>query len=364
MDYFNTIEINKTNLLYNLNVLKKVQPNKKICAMVKADAYGHGIKDIVLILKKHVYCFGVANSVEAIKVRNLTKTNNILLCGVYNKEKLEELILNDISLTIFSFKQLSEILSICKKLNRTCKVHIKINTGMNRLGIKSKSYFKKMLDKIEESKKYISLEGVYSHFFASDCSSGLTENQYFKFIEFVNLIKDKSCINIHIENTAGFINHADKFNICNMARIGIGLYGYNPTSTKLRLKQVLKLKSKIIAINKLNPNEYVGYGNKFITSKKIKIGVIPLGYYDGILRKYVGCFVLVNNIPCQIVAVCMDMTLINVTNASAKLNDEVTLFSENEKYNLDATYVAEKLSTISYEILTNLKHERMNFKVV
>lgn len=364
MDYFNTIQINKKNLLNNLNTLKKIQPNKKICAMVKADAYGHGIKDIVLILKKHVSFFGVANSVEALKVRNYTKTNNILLCGVYNKEKLEELILNNISLTIFSFKQLNEIIFVCKKLKKQAKVQIKINTGMNRLGIKSKAYFKKMLNKIEENFNYIFLEGVYSHFFASDVSKGLTENQYFKFIEFVNLIENKSCINIHIENSAGFINHADKFNICNMARIGIGLYGYNPMNDKIKLKQVLELKSKIIAINKLNSNEYVGYGNKFITSKKIKVGVIPLGYYDGILRKYVGCFVLVNNIPCQIIGVCMDMTLINITNANAKLNDEVTLFCENERYNLDATYIAEKLDTISYEILTNLKHERMNFKVV
>lgn len=364
MDYFNTILINKKNLLNNLNSLKKIQPNKKICAMVKADAYGHGIKDIVLILKKHVSFFGVANSVEALKVRNYTLINKILLCGVYNKEKLSELILNDISLTIFTFKQLNEILVISKKLNKQAKVHIKINTGMNRLGVKSKTYFKKMLDKIKDNSKYILLEGVYSHFFASDCSNGLTENQYFKFMDYINLIEDKSCINIHIENSAGFINHADKFNICNMARLGIALYGYNPTNVKLRLKQVLTLKSKIITINKLNPNEYVGYGNKFITSKKIKVGVIPLGYYDGILRKYVGCFVLVNNIPCQIVAVCMDMTLINLTNANAKLNDEVIIFAENERFNLDANYVAEKLDTISYEVLTNLKHERMNFEVV
>lgn len=364
MDYFNTIEINKKNLLHNLTILKKLQPQKEICAMVKADAYGHGIKDIVLILKKYVSYFGVANCIEALKVRNLTKTNHILLCGLYNKERLIELIENDISLTIFTFKHLNEIIRVCKKLNKKAKIHIKLNTGMNRLGIKNKAYFKRFLDKIYANSKYIILEGVYSHFFASDCSKGLTENQYFKFIDFINLIPNRDCINIHIENSAGFIHHADKFNVCSMARIGITLYGYNPTDIKINLKPVLTLKSKLIAINNLKPSEYVGYGNKFITSKKIKIGVIPLGYYDGLLRKYVGSFVLINDIPCQIVAVCMDMTLINITNANAKVDDIVTLFGENERFNLDAEYIAEKLDTISYEILTNLKHERMNFKVI
>lgn len=364
MDYYNTIVLNKKNLLHNLKVLKRIQPNKKICAMIKANAYGHGIKECVLILKKHVDFFGVANCVEALKTREFAKQTKILLCGAYKSEKLEELIKNDISLTVFNKVQLNEIIKVAKSLNKTVNIHIKINTGMNRLGVKSKAYFKQMLNKIEINNKYIVLQGVYSHFFASDTSKALTENQYYKFMEYTNLIKNKERIIIHIENTSAYINKADKFNICSMARLGIGLYGYNPTELKLDLKKVLTLKSKVVAINKLNKSEYIGYGTKFVSNKKMKVAVVPIGYYDGILRNYRGSNVLINNVPCPILSVCMDMIIINVTHVKTKINDEVILIGDSKDYSISANYLACIAKTISYEVLTNIKHERINIKVI
>ena len=362
MEFFNTLLINKKDLIHNIKVLKEINKEKKICAMVKANAYGHGLENAVLSLKKYVDFFGVANSTEALLVRKLSKQKSILLCGAFSKESLKELILNDISLTVYNKTQLNLIIKQSKRLETKAKIHLKINTGMNRLGIKKKGYFKELLKSIELNKDYIILEGIYSHFFASDCSKALTEKQYYKFIEYLSIVKNKEGIIIHIENSAGYILKADKFNICNMARLGLSLYGYNPTDKYLNLKRVLTLKSKIIDIQKVNKGEYIGYGNRYVANKKLKIGVLPIGYYDGLLRKLCGYYVLVNNTPCKILSVCMDMILIDVSKANAKINDIVIIIGNENKSVVDANLMADVMNTICYEVLTNIKHERLNIE--
>lgn len=356
MDFFNSLNLNKENLLNNLKIIKNKAKDKKICAMVKANAYGHGLKNVVLMLRNVVDFFGVANTEEALEVRQYSYKSKILICGNINKEKLASIILSDISISVFSLKDLYEIIKIAKQTKNKAKIHLKLNTGMNRLGFKDEKTIKKAINIIENNKEYLVLEGVFSHLFCSE-SKELSQKQYLKFINFLNLFKNLSCINIHLENSRGLFNNVDSFNICNMVRVGISLYGLSIENEKL--KPVLSLKSKIIAKQKVCKEEFVGYGKEILENAGV-VGILPIGYGDGILRGYKNSFVYVNEKPCKILNVCMDMILIDLTNTNAKVGDEVTIISsDNSKIN-NANILSKNLNTISYEIVTNLKHNRLN----
>ena len=344
MDFFNTLVINKENLLNNFKIIKNKAKNKKICAMVKANAYGHGIKNIVLTLRNLVDFFGVANTEEALEVRQYSYKSKILICGDYNKEKLANIILSDISLTVFSLKQIYDILKVAKENKSKAKIHLKLNTGMNRLGFK------------DENKDYLILEGVYSHLFCAECKE-LSQKQYLKFIKFLNLFKNLFCINIHLENSRGLFNNVDSLNICNMVRVGISLYGLSIENEKL--KPVLSLTSKIISKQKVNKENFVGYG-KEVLEHDGEVGIVPIGYADGFLRDYKNSYVYVNDKPCKILNVCMDMILIDITNLNAKVGETVVLISSDISKLNNANILAKNLNTISYEIVTNIKHNRVN----
>lgn len=364
MNFFNSVILNKNNLINNINVIKKEAKDKKICAMVKANAYNHDLKWVVLNIKNYVDFFGVANSTEALKVRSYSYKTKILLCGTYNKEKLKELISNNISLMVFSMKNLREILNACKKTKLKANLHIKINTGMNRLGIKNVNYLIKMLEFINMHNDYLNLEGVFSHLFNCD-HANLCKTQYLKFIDYLNVIRefyrfkglDYSKLIIHIENSGGLFNHVDFMNVCSMCRIGISLYGLEKYSEDL--KPVLSLESSIIAIQKVVYEDFIGY-RKTLMEHNGRVGIVPIGYADGIIKNYKNCYVYVNNKQCKILNVCMDMIIIDLYNIKCKIGDKVEVISNNKNKKNCADNLAKYQNTISYEIVTNLNYNRLN----
>ncbi len=401
MDFFNNLILNSENLKNNIKIIKNIANGKKICAMVKANAYGHGVGFAVLNLKNYVDFFGVANSVEALEVRHYAQKAKILVCGKVQTECIEKMVEQNISFTVFSAKNLFEIISVCKKNNIKANVHIKLNTGMNRLGIKTKSQFLKMLNIIHINQKFVHLEGVYSHLFNS-AHDGLSRTQYYRFLDLLNCIniynqkqiwqnkvgkdnfkhiknrkcrllnnysknQNQKCSNknafdfkslfIHLENSAGLFNNIDFLNVCNMARVGIALYGLEIKGKGL--KPVLELNSCIEQIQKVNFEDYVGYG-KTIIDHNGKVAIVPVGYADGIVRAYKDFCVLVGGTYCKILNVCMDSILIDITSAKAKVGDSVCIISSNQKAQNNANQIAKHLGTISYEVLTNLNHKRFN----
>lgn len=401
MDFFSSLTLNVDNLKNNIKIIKKHANGKKICAMVKANAYGHGTKWAVLNLKNYVDFFGVANAFEAESVRQYAQKTKILVCGKVLSHSIAKLIENNISLTAFSQKSLLEIILVCKKQNLKANVHIKLNTGMNRLGIKTKSEFLKMLNIIHKNNRFINLEGVYSHLFNAQ-NSGLANTQYLKFLQMLNCIniynkkvlfqektkhvitkhiKNRRCrllnkystgankneqiknafdfknLFIHLENSSGLFCGTDYLNVCNMARVGIALYGLEIKS--VGLKPVLSLNSCIEQIQKVKFEDYIGYG-KVVADHNGKVAVVPIGYADGILRAYKGFYVLINNKNCKILNVCMDSIIVDVSNINAKVGDKVCIISSNLKNINNANQIAKHLNTISYEVLTNLNHSRLN----
>jgi len=341
--------INKKNILKNLKNLN----SNYICAMVKADAYGLGLKTICQILKGRVNYFGVASLDEALKIREFDKATSILVVGI-----CEDFITanqNNVDITIDNLLQLTNIAEKIKEKNLEDKlnIHIKINTGMNRLGINSIAEFKKALQLLNKYKCF-TFKGIYTHFATATSDVFYFKNQLKKFQEFLNEIPS---IYNPIKHLGGgdvldILTNANKFNIdINkngfMFRVGLKLYD-----------NVLKINSEIIKILILPKRSRVGYSNGFICEKNSKIAVVPLGYADGINRKLSNKgTVKINNKVCKIVGnVCMDMFYCDVTDIDCDIKDKVTVFK-------DANEWAKICDTIPYEILTNFKYSRMQYVV-
>ncbi len=332
--------INKNNLLYNLNLCEKSR--KIICPMVKANAYGHGIKEIVGILKEKVNWFGVANANEALKVKKISKNSKLLVVG--KTCEYSKLIKNNISFTIDSFEDIKKINLICNKINKKAYVHIAINTGMNRIGVKNLYEFQKILNIINCNENII-LEGIFTHFFDADCEKTNFYNQLNIFSQYVKLVNKK--VLVHIGGS--FVLNYKLPDYIDMVRVGFFIYGYG----KNDLKPVMSIYSEILKIKDCKKGEYVGYGNTNQLKKDSKIATISLGYADGLSRRLSNKLKLtINGKKAKIFGnVCMDMCMVDVTNVPCKIKDFVLVVSNIQT-------LAKLIGTSPYECLTNFQSFR------
>ena len=341
MQYYSSKIINKQQLIVNYNMLKRVS-NKDICAVVKANAYGHGMNQICKILQDKCNFFAVHNLSEAIELRKINNNATILILGYCNNYYLAQK--HNISVSIDAFDQIKKI--IC--LDKSIKVHLKINTGMNRFGLKSFKEFLKILKYIN-AKKNIIIEGIYTHCFDTK-DTNITNKQLLKFKKYVMFIKKHYpfCI-VHIGGSGMILYKNPEF--IDFIRVGIGLYGYLNNLTK----PIMQIKSKIIKINTVRKNDFIGYDSYFKAKHKMKIGVVPFGYADGMIRQFQNKMeVYLNNESVKIVGkICMDVFMIDITDKKASLNDEIIIFN-------NADYWANNSGLSQYEILTGLNKSRCN----
>lgn len=332
--------INKNNLEQNLSYINSF--NFPIIAMVKANAYGHDMKVIAKLLKDKVNFFGVANKDEAINLRKILKNKNILVVG--KSKSFLPLIKNNIDITIDELLELKQINKLCKKHNLKANVHIAINTGMNRIGVKTINDFKQILSFINNS-HHIKLKGIFTHLFDADERYTNFYKQMEIFKRYAKLVINKKTL-IHIGGSFVLTKKIPKF--INMVRVGFFMYGYGNKN----LKPIMKITSKVIKITNCKKGEYVGYG-KTRLSKNTKIALIPMGYADGIFRNLSNkANVIVNGIECKIVGkICMDMFMVDITNKKVRIGDIVEVFTNAEQD-------AKLLKTSPYEILTNYSKSR------
>jgi len=333
--------INKQALLHNVNVCKSQFPN--IMAMVKANAYGHDVKQIVKILKDEVCFWGVANVDEALQLKKLLGVNHTILV-VGKTSRFASLVKNKIDISIDCLNELKRINKICQEYDIKANLHIAINTGMNRIGVKSVSKFKQLLIFINQS-KWLKLKGVFTHCFDEDLNNNHFINQMKVFKKFVDCVKKKDIL-IHIGGSFCLNNHIPAF--VNMVRVGYFLYGYGRSD----LKPVMSIESKIIKITYCKKGEYLGYGQMELDKDK-KIALVPLGYADGIPFDFAGGGrVCVKNNHCPILGrACMDVMMVDVSNVDTHVGDRVVVFN-------DAEYYASITKTLPYEILTNFSKAR------
>ncbi len=333
--------INRKSLLKNFEVVKKYCPN--IIAMVKADAYGHGVKNVCNALFGKVKYFGVACLYEALQIRKFDKNTKILIVGFC--ENYLTAIKNNISFTIENIEDFENLLKIIKKnkfylekYKKIANIHLKINTGMNRLGFKREEDFENLIKLYlrNELKNFINIEGVFTHF----ASKKTIKFQLNTFKNYINLIP--SAINpiIHIGGSIGKI----EANFCKniYLRVGIDLYT-NPYN-------VMSIESVVLKIQEVKNGDVVGYDFGYKAEKNEKIAIIPLGYADGINRKTSGSYIQINSKSYRIVGnICMDMFFVLVDDSVKRFDKVIINFKNWDK----------KCKTINYEILTSINHRRL-----
>ena len=356
------IEINLDNLENNIKQIKNIISSQtKIMAVVKANAYGHGMIEISKKLNQiGIYDFAVATLDEGITLREAGIKGNILILGYTNFNNIDYLLKYNLIQTIVDYEYAKRINQM--DLKEKLKVHIKINTGMNRIG---ESY--KNIDKLIDIYQMQNLEilGTYSHLCVSDSLKEddklFTNKQITNFFETIKTLQNLgyNTGKIHIQASYGILNYPELN--CDYVRPGIIMYGVysdesEKTKIKVNLKPVLSLKARITSIKEITQGESVSYGRTFKADKNMKIATVGIGYADGYPRNLSGknAKALVNGEYVSIIGrICMDQLLIDVSNLTKiEDGDIVTLIGEEKQ--IKAEVVAQNSGTITNELLSRL----------
>jgi alanine racemase len=350
------LEINLNAISHNLNFYKsKLKPTTKMMVMVKAFGYGNGGFEIAKLLEHHnVDYLGVAFADEGISLKNSGIKMPIM---VLNPEttSFSAIIQHELEPEIYSLKGLNSFLQLAKQKKLShFPIHIKLDTGMHRLGFEEETITD--LIAILKDNNYVEVKSILSHMATSDALEhhdfALSQIELFEKLS-SKIISDLQINPIrHILNTSGISNFPQAQ--YDMVRLGIGLYGVsNDANEQHSLENVGTLKSIISQIRTIEKGESVGYGRRFVAQKTSIIATIPIGYADGISRHWgngLG-FVTINNLKATIIgSICMDMLMVDITELKCQEGDEVILFGKNPT----VSYIAEKLETIPYEILTSI----------
>lgn len=308
--------------------------------VVKADSYGHGkMKSVKAVIDGGCNYLAVATLDEALKIRKNFIDIPILCSGVVSFKKIYLCIKNNITITINSLEYLKQLINY--NLNNI-KIHIKINTGMNRLGISSVQEIRDVI-KILDSKGIV-VEGLYTHLYNAD-NKEVYEKQLYKFKDIIQSIDISNIKIIHMSASDGIVNYL-KPEFINGCRLGIIMYGFT-NNKQLNLQSTFSLYSEVIQINDLNKGDTVGYNGLYVAKEKEKVAVVSIGYADGIIRKNTGRYVYINNKKYKIVGnICMDMLFVKVDD-SVNLYDKVVLLKDINHIEEVAIY----LDTIPYEVL-------------
>ncbi len=352
-------EIDEYALLHNYKIIKETAQTK-VCAVVKADAYGHGVDIVAPILQKAgADYFAVSNIEEAIELRDLGITKPILILGYTPCEFAPELAKYDISQCVYSIDYARELSCEAVKNGITIKIHLKLDTGMSRIGFDCRDDdLNGINDAIYSSKlDGFELEGIFTHFAVSDRNDaqedGFTDAQYNRFCKAVDTLNANGLTPEykHCCNSAALCQDSNKH--LNMCRAGIVLYGLTPSSD-LKLTQdfkpVMNFKSVVSQVKEIHTDDTVSYGRTFKAKENMTIATISCGYADGYPRLLSNKgYVLINGQRANIVGrVCMDQFCVDVTNIpNVKRGDEVLLWGKD----LPIEQFADMIGTINYEMV-------------
>lgn len=340
-------EINLSQFKENiLKIRKKINKKTKLLLVVKANAYGHGSVELSTYAQKHNLCqyFGVSSIEEGIELRNSNIRLPIIILGnIYPTKNFKYLLDYKLTPTISSLMLLKELDKFLRKNSRKIPIHIKLETGMNRIGAQPSTVLK-MVEYIQNSKNII-LEGIYSHLSSADTDKNYTNHQIKIFSDFTTSLSNLKILK-HIANSYATIYYPHSH--FDMVRCGIAAYG-----SINDFKEILTLKTRIVFIKQVKKGSSISYSRSFITPKKMKIATIPVGYGDGYLRSLSNkAVVKVKNRFVPVLGnITMDMTMIDITGIDAKIGDEVIVFGGSEK-NISIQETAKKANTIPYEITT------------
>jgi len=337
---------------YNVLQLKKhIQPNVKIIAVVKANAYGHGDVEVAkAALEAGASMLAVATPEEALHVRKHLPTVDILVLG-YSPVSFAEYAANEnITLTVYSSDWVEEAKKSC---NKPLKLHIKVDTGMHRIGVTSEKELRSLYEKIQSAEQFI-LDGIFTHFATADEEDdSYFQKQANRFEQFLKALPEKPRL-VHVANTATALIKDARLQY-DAVRFGISMYGLAPSEfvkSKLPypLKPAFSLETELVAVKQIGPGESVGYGATFTAEQPTYIGTLPIGYADGLIRKYSGQVVLIDGKRVPIVGrICMDQCMIALP-AAYNIGEKVVLIGKQKNEEITIDEWAAKVDTINYEV--------------
>ncbi|GAA9281948.1 alanine racemase [Helicobacter pylori] len=361
------VEVNSASLRHNFSAVKSIIPkDAHIMAVVKANAYGAGaIKASEIFLQEGANYLGVATLDEALELRSHFSKTPILILGYSPNSNASMLIDNDLSAMIFSLEQAEVFSQMALKSQKRLKIHLKIDTGMHRLGLEPNFKSIETIKKIR-ALKGLEVEGIFTHLSNADANIKThAKNQMKAFNAFLEQLLDQK-IEFqyrHAYNSAGILSlcNGNENRFLNLYRPGIMLYGFYPSNGMKEtcptiLKNVISLKAQIVQIRSVKKGEFIGYGEHFYTNKETLVGVLALGYADGLMRALGNRIqVAINNQLAPLIGkVCMDQCFIKLNNIQAKEGDEVILFGDKSAKANDASEIAALLNTIPYETISTL----------
>ncbi|UCH95607.1 MAG: alanine racemase [Candidatus Aminicenantes bacterium] len=362
------IEISAKNLVHNLKEFEKLT-DKKIMLAVKANAYGHGLKEVVSITRElsPVAYYAVDTLEEALAVKAVDSKKKILVIGWADRPQLKEIILNGFELVVPSIDYLKQTAEISKEVKVKAKIHVKVETGTMRLGMPPPEAIKILKGSRSNTAKHVEMIGIYSHFANIEDTTDHSFAQYqleifnnlLQKINHKNLLKHFSC------SASTLLFPETHFDI---VRLGISAYGFWPSKPTyvsyieknkpaIRLKPVLSWYSKAAQVKTLKKGESIGYGLTYKTFDRSRIIVVPVGYYDGYDRKLSNVStIIVNGVKAPIRGrICMNMLMAEISHIkTVKPGDRVTLIGEDGKEKITADDLADLAGTINYEVLSRL----------
>lgn len=360
------IELSRENLIHNfLEFRKLLKKGTEIAFAIKGNAYGHGQNEIAKITEPYVDYFFVNSLLELKLLRRVSKKKTFLF-GYVEKKDLPDAIKLDCILGIFNKEQLLELIDITNKQKKKIEVHIPVDSFLGREGFLENEIVE-ILEIIKQA-KYFKLGGIYSHFANIEDTHNFTHaekqiKQYQKFLKILAKYNFKN-VKTHISATSGALVYEKNKGINNIVRIGIGGYGLWPSphieflyKNKFELKPVLSFKTKIAQIKTLPAGRTIGYGLTYMTTKETKIGILPVGYADGLDRRYSNKGeVLVHGTRCKILGrVSMNMTVIDLSNLeNVSIEDEVVIIGKQGIEEVTSEEIGEVIGTINYEVVTHL----------
>ncbi|GAA9911512.1 alanine racemase [Helicobacter pylori] len=361
------VEVNSASLRHNFSAVKSIVPkDAHIMAVVKANAYGAGaIKASEIFLQEGANYLGVATLDEALELRSHFSKTPILILGYNPNSNAFMLADNDLSAMIFSLEQAEVFSQMALKSQKRLKIHLKIDTGMHRLGLEPNFKSIEIIKKIR-ALKGLEMEGIFTHLSNADANIKThAKNQMKAFNAFLEqLLNQKIEFQYrHAYNSAGILSlcNGNENRFLNLYRPGIMLYGFYPSNGMKEtcptiLKNVISLKAQIVQIRSVKKGEFIGYGEHFYTNEETLVGVLALGYADGLMRALGNRIqVAINNQLTPLIGkVCMDQCFVKLNNIQAKEGDEVILFGDKSAKANDASEIAALLNTIPYETISTL----------
>ena len=340
-------EIDLDAITHNVKQIKDLHPTKEIFAVVKANGYGHGDAEVSKVaIEAGVSCLAVSGLDEALRLRNSGIEVPILVLGM---TRLKDVLLaaeNNISLTAHDEMWIEHLVSL--PLKTPVKVHLKIDSGMHRLGLMTEEQVQKNFNRLKTA-PMVEVEGVFTHMATADSDKEYLGHQIETFKRLIANLDLSDVKYVHLENTATLLQK--EFDFDHGIRLGLGLYGINPDKEfipiEFELRPALKLLSNLVQVKKIKKGDKVGYGATYEAQEDEWIGVVPIGYADGWTRSHQGRHVIVNGYECEIIGrVCMDQMMIRLPK-QFPMGTEVILIGDG----MPVERVAKEVGTISYEIL-------------